>query len=48
MQPHDHSPLTDFIKYPEEQMLTRSEEFLKPCSVATAFAILATDPLIKR
>ena len=29
MQPHDHSPLTDFIKYPEEQMLTRSEEFLK-------------------
>ncbi|AUI83392.1 nitroreductase family protein [Alteromonas macleodii] len=29
MQPHDHSPLSDFIEYPEEQMLSRSEDFLK-------------------
>ncbi len=29
MQPHDHSPLNDFIEYPKEQMLTRSEDFLK-------------------
>ena len=29
MQPHDHSPLNDFIEYPEEHMLARSTDFLK-------------------
>ncbi|WP_334050734.1 nitroreductase family protein [Alteromonas gracilis] len=29
MQPHDHSPLTDFIEYPEDSMLARSADFLK-------------------
>lgn len=29
MQPHLHSPLNDFIEYPEEQMLSRSAGFLK-------------------
>ena len=29
MQPHDHSPLTDFIEYPEHEMQTRSAAFLK-------------------
>lgn len=27
MQEHDHSPLTDFIEYPAEEMLERSEAF---------------------
>ncbi|APD94886.1 nitroreductase family protein [Alteromonas mediterranea] len=29
MQPHDHSPLNDFIEYSEQSMLARSAEFLK-------------------
>lgn len=29
MQPHDHSPLTDFIEYPENEMRIRSAAFLK-------------------
>lgn len=29
MQPHDHSPLNDFIEYPEDEMQTRSAAFLK-------------------
>ena len=28
MQPHDHLPLSDFIEYPEEVMLSRSVDFL--------------------
>ncbi|GAP76826.1 nitroreductase family protein [Pseudoalteromonas sp. SW0106-04] len=28
MQPHQHTPLTDFIEYPAAQMLTRAQEFL--------------------
>ncbi|APE02744.1 nitroreductase family protein [Alteromonas mediterranea] len=28
MQPHDHSPLNDFIEYSEQSMLARSAEFL--------------------
>lgn len=28
MQPHDHSPLDDFIEFPEQDMLSRSTDFL--------------------
>ncbi|MFC6439049.1 nitroreductase family protein [Bowmanella sp. JS7-9] len=28
MQPHDHTPLDDFITYPADEMLARSHEFL--------------------
>lgn len=28
MQPHDHSPLDDFITFPEQDMLSRSADFL--------------------
>ena len=28
MQPHDHTPLDDFITYPTDEMLARSHEFL--------------------
>jgi iodotyrosine deiodinase len=29
MQPHDHSPLDDFIEYPENEMMSRSADFLQ-------------------
>ena len=42
MQNHKSQPLADFIEYPQEEMLTRANEFLQTSQRLIVFAALVT------
>ena len=47
MQPHDHSPLNDFIEYSEQSMLARSAEFLNAMQRRHSIRLFSDRPVDK-
>lgn len=48
MQNHKNQPLADFVEHPQEEMLTRANEFLQTSQCLIVFAALVTAQCQKR